>query len=72
MRRLLVAGHKLNHVVDDSIAVEGCNLAVAIDPGGIVYYSGLREIAAYHHPSLSRNDVRTCVASHIVLHTLDI
>jgi len=44
MRRLLVAGHKLNHVVDDSIAMEACNLAVTTDPDGIVYYSGLREI----------------------------
>jgi glucose/arabinose dehydrogenase len=44
MRRFLIAGPKLDHVADGSIAIQGCSLAMTTDPDGIVYYSGLREI----------------------------
>lgn len=44
IRRILLAGPNLDFVGDDSIVVQDCNLTMTTDPGGIVYYSGLREI----------------------------
>ena len=44
MRRLSLAGEKLDRVTDDSVILEDCTLAVTTDPHGIVYYSNGGEI----------------------------
>ena len=44
MRRLLLAGHDSDQVIDDSVVVEDCRLDITADAEGIIYYSNTREI----------------------------
>ena len=44
MRRLILDGPDQDTVVDDSIAVDNCNLSIVKDSQGIVYYSNWSEI----------------------------
>ena len=44
MRRLSLAEPDRDEVADDSVVVENCDIAVAVDPAGIIYYSTRTEI----------------------------